>query len=335
MGLLDKFATVQIESDRRISEEDRAFCLRHQEAFDKSGPALQRIADAMIAADAEQDAIFSGFKGGSDYLSSMRGFSNNVQDVYTTMKSRNSEFISTIVSYFAQRYKVELDAREIEEHLIPESPAEPELPGRGYRDTTAEEREEYKMKMAEYKKDHEEWDVSLRTLPLRYEQIVDEIFTQLGGFSFEEQAMNEFLERTWNATHYLSNYSWNNIKAGQEKFEIKGTVLRIGNGCQCNDYSYMRHPVPEYTPNSDLITLLDAVAWYECGRIGEGPFWFPTLGTRYTYTKERVTYTQNMTKVESITCYKNGRVDIRFRDAAYLQEFAEQCLRNRPSSMDQ
>ena len=50
MSLMDKFSTVEIKADNRISEEDKEFCVRNQNAFDKSGPALQKIADLMIAA---------------------------------------------------------------------------------------------------------------------------------------------------------------------------------------------------------------------------------------------------------------------------------------------
>lgn len=48
MSLLNKFASVEIKADNRISEEDKAFCLRHQDAFDKSGPALQKNCECHI-----------------------------------------------------------------------------------------------------------------------------------------------------------------------------------------------------------------------------------------------------------------------------------------------
>ena len=41
MGIMDKFSAVEIKADNRISEADKAFCQRQQDAFDKSGPALQ------------------------------------------------------------------------------------------------------------------------------------------------------------------------------------------------------------------------------------------------------------------------------------------------------
>ena len=43
MSLMEKFSAVEIKADNRISEDDKAFCLRQQEAFDKAGLALQRL----------------------------------------------------------------------------------------------------------------------------------------------------------------------------------------------------------------------------------------------------------------------------------------------------
>lgn len=333
MGIMDKFSAVEIKADNRISEADKAFCQRQQEAFDKSGVALQTLADLMIAASAEQNAVFTGHeKEASGYLTA-QNFTCDADQVYEAMKCRNKTLISNIVHYFTHKYSVELDGSLIQEHLIPAKPKEPDFPKVGYiREMTPEELDEYKEKMAAYEKEKNVWALSLRTLPLRYEQIVDEIFVQLGGFSFEERAMNEFLQRTWDACHYTCDYSWNNIKAGDERFEIKNAVLRLPNGCSCDENKWMTYPVPKYSPTEDLVTLLDALAWYQCGRMNEGPLWFPKLGNRWSSTEENVIYTQNMSKVDSIKLFKNGRVDIKFRSATYLQEFVEQCMRRRSVS---
>jgi len=324
MNLMDKFSAVEIKADNRISEEDKAFCLRQQEAFDKSGVSLQKLADLMATVVAEQKAIFADKEdeiGG--YLASHDNATCNVEGVYEVMKSRNETLINNIVHYFASKYTVDLDGRVIREHLIAVKPKGPDFPGY-YRKLSDEELEEYKAKMKVHKKEQDAWELSLRTLPLRYEQIVDEIFVQLGGFSFEEQAMNEFLQRTWNACHYTHSSSYRNIKEGDESFEIKNAILRLPDGVSRSYYS-------EYTPTEAFLTLLDALAWYQCGRMNEGRLWFPDFKSTYGGPKESLIYTRNMSKVESIKCFKNGRVDIKFRSAAYAQEFAEQCLRRRPS----
>lgn len=329
MSIMDKFSAVEIKADNRISAEDKAFCQRQQEAFDKSGVALQKLADLMDTIVAEQKAIFADKEdeiGG--YLAS---YNHHVEGVYKVIKSRNETFINNIVHYFAGKYMVDLDGHVIREHLIPAKPKEPDSSGH-YRRLSDEELNDYEAKMKAYKAEQDAWEQTLRTLPLRYGQIVDEIFVQLGGFSFEERAMNEFLQRTWDACHYSYENTRCNIKKGDERFEIKNAILRLPYGCSCDENKWMKHPVPEFKPTEDLVTLLDALAWFQCGRMNEGFLWIPDLGNRWSRTKENVIYTRNMSKVESIKLFKNGRVDIKFRSAAFAQEFAEQCLRRRPSS---
>ena len=129
--------------------------------------------------------------------------------------------------------------------------------------------------------------------------------------------MNEFLERTWKCCHN----NWDD----KERFEIKNDTLRLANGwCWCDDqWSWG----PEWKPSDNLKTLLDALAWYECGRMGEAALWFPKL-CQYS-TKENQFDTNNMSKIKSIKLFKNGRVDIKFRNATYVQEFVEQCMRRK------
>lgn len=319
MSLLDKFATVEIKSDNRISEEDREYCLQQQEAFDKSGPLLAKIAALMTEGMEEQKAIMKTDKDfpANRYICG-NGFTFDVNRIYGAMAERNNAFISAIVYYFSTKYKVDLDTRKITEHLIPTPPEEPKRYDTRYERLSDEKYLlDFKKDMEAYQQKKEKYDISLRTLPLRYEQIVDEIFVQLGGFSFQEQAMNEFLERTWNCCHQ----DWD----GKEKFEIKNNTLRLPSyWCTCDDsWSWG----PQWKTSENLRTLLDALAWYYCGRIGEGHLWFPEL---FEYTISRNEFEiHNMNIVKSIKLFKNGRVDIKFKSAACVQEFVEQCMRRK------
>lgn len=319
MSLMEKFSAVEIKADNRISEDDKVFCLRQQAAFDKSGPALQKIADMMTAANEEQSSILDA---NEDYLSRYLvgdGFRCEASYVLDAMKGRNRTFISAVVNYFSRKYNVELDEREIEEHLIPTGPKEPNLPWGGYRNMSEDEIASYREELDTYKVEKEKFEQSLRVLPLRYERVVDEIFVQLGGFSFQEKAMNEFLSHTWNCCH--STYRDN-----AEEFEVKNDTLKLtGYWCRCKDDSWRSHD--EWESTDSLKTLLNALAWYECGRMDEGNLWFPEL---FRYDTERNFFeTYNMEKVKSVKLFKNGRVDIKFRSVAYVQEFVETCLRRK------
>lgn len=319
MNLMEKFSAVEIKADNRISEDDKAFCLRQQMAFDKSGPALQKIADVIAAAKTEQASVLDA---DTDHLYKYLigdGFRCEEGSVWSTMKGRNRTFISSIVNYFSRKYSVELDKSEIEEHLIPTGPKEPDLPWGGYRNMTEDEIASYRKELGTYKVEKEKFEQSLRVLPIRYEQVVDEIFVQLGGFSFQEKAMNEFLSRTWNCCH--SKY-----RGDAEEFEIKNDTLKLtGYWCRCKDDSWRSYD--EWESTESLKTLLNALAWYECGRMDEGNLWFPEL---FRYDTDRNFFdTYNMEKVKSVKLFKNGRVDIKFRSVAYAQEFAETCLRRK------
>lgn len=318
MSLLDKFATVEIKSDNRISEEDREYCLQQQEAFDKSGPLLAKIAALMTEGLEEQKAIMKTDKDfpAIRYICG-NGFTFDVDRIYGAMIERNSTFISTIVHYFSDKYKVELDASAITKHVLPAPPEKPNTNGIRYERLSDEDLSNLEERTKAYQQEKEKYDISLRTLPIRYEQIVDEIFVQLGGFSFQEQAMNEFLERTWNCCHQ----EWD----AKEKFEIKNNTLRLPKyWCTCEDSWWLG---PQWQSSDDLRTLLDALAWYYCGRMGEGHLWFPELFECLISKNEFEIH--NMSKIKSIKLFKNGRVDIKFENAACVQEFVEQCMRRK------
>lgn len=323
MSLMEKFSAVEIKADNRISADDKAFCLRQQEAFDKAGPALQKVAEAMAAAKAEQAGILTADE---DFIDRYVGGDCDVDGVYDTMKKRNRTFISTVVNYFSRKYSVELDEHEIEKHLIPTGPKEPNLPWGGYRSMSEDEIASYRQVLDAYKVEKDKFEQSLRTLPLRYEQVVDEIFVQLGGFSFQERAMNEFLRLCWDTSHHRN---WRSDQY-EEEFEIKNDVLRLtGSWVYCDENKWMSNPVPEYKPSQSLTTILDALVHYEVGKFKGGAQWFPEL---FKYdTQENQFEIAYMSKIKNIKLFKNGRVDIKFRSAAFVQEFVEQYLRRNPA----
>lgn len=324
MSLLNKFSHVEIKADTRISEADKAVCLQEQEAFDKSGPALEQLADLYDTLCEEQRVIFE--KDGKEFYNPYMSVSNfSSESVRRAMETRNEAFIDRVVDHFARTYSVELNVYEIKKHLIPEKPSDDFVDIRRYRgwnSMTEEERADYEEKCAEHKKLMEQHTDLIRHLPLRYERIVDEIITQLGGFSFQERAMNEMLARCWKAGH---RQDWRTSKT-EEEFEVKNDTLKLldsGYWCHCRDDSWRSYP--EWSASDGMKHVLEAVAHFECGRMNEGHLWFPEL---FKYdTRENVFPINNMAKVKNIRLFKNGRVDIKFSSAAYAQEFVESYLR--------
>lgn len=71
MNLLDKFETVTIKADVRITPEDKAFCEAHQAAYDAAVQSFQELAFFWADMENTQKELL----GGSDtsYLSSRDG----------------------------------------------------------------------------------------------------------------------------------------------------------------------------------------------------------------------------------------------------------------------
>lgn len=324
MNILDKFSSVEIKADNRISDADRAFCVQHQEAFDKAGPALEKVAEAIVAAKTEQQAILGSDDSEYSYLSpwgvyiSSNKFKCDESAVYEMIKKRSERFITEIVNYFQGKYTLELDGDKIKKNLIPAPPKEPKLPWGGYCSMTSEEVDAFKEKLTAHKAEMQKYEDDLRVHPIRYEQIVDEIFVQLSGFSFQERAMNEFLEKCWDAAH--------NYHGDKENFEIKNDTLRLtGYWCRCRNESWMSEP--EWSTGEDLRIILNALVHFDIGQMNRGTEWFPAL-FRYS-TNENVFPINNLMKVKNIKLFKNGRVDIKFKDAVSVLEFVEGYLRKR------
>lgn len=303
MSVLDKFSGVEIKADRRISEQDKLFCQKNQEAYNKSGEGLKRLAKKVSEIEAEQELLLRE-PGASDFYSPYTGGYNSgfsVSKIYDVLQSRHRTFIQRLVEYFQRTYHVELDSHEIIEHLLPERPT------CGLFDARVEE---FNL-----------WDEKMNNLSLRYEVIIDEIFTQLGGFSFTERAMNELLENCWDATHGRV-YGKEGI---QEKFEIKKSTLRLtGYFCHCNDESWRSNPA--WKPNDSLRTVLKAISHFESGLMNDEAEYFSPF-FRYDVEINEFEYPY-LQKIKSIKLFKNGRVDIHFSDPTTLYEFVEKYLRN-------
>ena len=145
--MLNKFSHVEIKADARISEADKAVCLREQEAFDKSGPALEQLADLYDALNAEQRGILG--EDTKDFYNPYMhtdGFRFASDDARRAMEARNEMFIDRVVNYFARTYSVELSVYDVKKHLIPEKPNDDFVDVRRYRSwnsMTEEEREDF------------------------------------------------------------------------------------------------------------------------------------------------------------------------------------------------
>ena len=317
MGILEKFDAVEVQQDRRISPLEKAYCEAQQAACTAAAKRMKAIADAITEAYAEQREILSPVYTTNDYAdynSYLDDSHMKADEIREHIVNRHRTYIGRIVDYFASNHRVNLDQVEIMNHLIPEAPAKPDY----YYGMSDKAMEAYKERYQLYEQQYAQYEQEIFDLEIPYESIVDEIFQQLGGFSFEEQELRELKKKLWENWH--SN-NWRTEHQTVEDFEIKNQTLKLENGCS-ND-SYWR-PTDEFKLHNSTKYILQAIAHYEHGDVRLATHMF---GGFMDYRFDGAEGYPRSSMVEKIKCFKNGRVDIKFTDAATCNAFVDQYLR--------
>lgn len=129
--------------------------------------------------------------------------------------------------------------------------------------------------------------------------IIDEIFKQLGGFSFEDKATQEIIEKMKEKTKY-SNTVVKNKKITFEKY--------IWFDKWFNEVSY--------DSIGDLNKLFSAFNHFSNGGLNKKEI------IEKSNIRQLGTYELDFEGVESIKLYKNGKIDINFIDGATALKFA-------------
>lgn len=302
MSLLDKFNSIEVKADARISEHDREFCMAYHEAYVKGRAALKSLRQSVEESLNEQQSIISRVVPKDEMYdrSFFLGDSVHAHDITNSLRNSHRVLISALVSYFERTYKVSLETDKIEEVLLPKEP------------------DRYSSyNSAEYK----EYYGAVENTELKYEDILDQIFIQLGGFSFQEKALNELKQKAHDA-------AWNRYY-GNKCYEQKKAVISFSHyACSFDswheEYYYGEH---EIQLTDGMKNIIRALAYFECGDTSNIPWTLNTL-IGYNWTTYNTEMQLGLEKLKSVKCFKNGRVDIRFTSEAFAREFAETFLGN-------
>lgn len=302
MSLLDKFNSIEVKADTRISECDREFCMAYHEAYVKGRAALKSLRQSVEEYLNEQQSIISRVVPKDEMYdrSFFLGDSVHVHDITSRLRNAHHVLISVLVSYFERTYKVSLEASKIEEVLLPKEP-----------DRYAS------ISSAEYK----EYYDAVENTELKYEDILDQIFIQLGGFSFQEKALNELKQKAHDA-------AWNKYY-GNKCYEQKKAVISFSHyACSFDSWHEEHyHGEHEIQLTDGMKNVVRALAYFECGTADNIPWMLNTL-LGYQWKTYNTEMQLGLEKLKSIKCFKNGRVDVRFTSEAFAREFAETFLGN-------
>ncbi len=292
MNALEKLQAVQISADNRISEADRRFCEAHQSAYVDAKASLNELEYMWTDIVSRQSKLLEPaaavWNNVQEYIY-LSHFSE--QDIRDQMEELNDLFISNLVRYFNNRYKVSLDADSIIDVLLPHKPKS------DYLSPNTESVAEYHQK--------------LRSMKVDYKDVLEQIFVQLGGRTFLERALDEIKEACHKAA--WCTYS------GKAEYELKNDAVRFTYGCQFSDL------FERWELTDSMKKILRGLAYFESEILGYYPAAIENLLGWNRMEDPRVEFT-SYTKIHSLRLFKNGRVDVKFKNKNYADQFVSEYL---------
>ena len=158
-----------------------------------------------------------------------------------------------------------------------------------------------------------EYHKQMRELTLKYEDVLEQIFVQLGGRTFAERALDELKEK-------CHKFSWNNYK-GLPEYEVQNETIHF-NGYACSFDAWLSRSVWKF--NDGMRDVLRGLAHFETQQLDYLP---KDIAFLVGYDdKCSSSYEFDYEKLKRIRMFKNHRVDVRFASKELAHQFAEQYL---------
>lgn len=291
MNVLEKFSDVIVAPDSRISDEDRRFCCAHQMAYATAREELSELRQIWTDIEAHQSDILRPVARESyecEQYISLQGVSPD--KIRNKIEALPDILISRIVSYFNAKYHVSIDSDSVRTVLLPQAP-------------------QYSWSKEQTRQYHE----TMEQLLLSYEDILEQIFIQLGGRTFIERAVDELKEKchaaAWNTYHNTAQY------------EVKNDTIRFTSyACKFDDWLGR----PKWSLNDGMKNILRGAAHFETGSLEYYPSYISTLLGWDDKTTPLFEFSCD--KLKQLRMFKNHRVDLKFTSKAYANQFAAEYL---------
>lgn len=297
MNILEKLKTVEITTDNRISEKDRQFCEAHQTAYREAKDALNELIYFWEEAVNRQHTLLAEAATSQYSLDVYISVPNvSIRDIKQKTEEIHSIFINRIVNHFNDVYKVSLDARSVENNLLPHKPKSDY-----YTSDVVSETQQYHQQLKE--------------MTLDYKDILDQIFIQLGNRTFEEQALDEIKEK-------CHKFAWNTY-CGTANFELKNNVICFTYGC---DYEYW-FGKDKWEIKKGMQNVIRGISHFETGVSGNYPSHFAEL-LGWDSKNKPIFEFPDCSILQLIKMYKNGRVDVKFKSKDCASRFVAAYLSN-------
>lgn len=262
--LLNKFQSVTIQNDIRISEIDRAFCEKQEKMYKEAIQAMQQTLELF-------KNIYATYPENDNYDYYSKGYIDDYKDIKhieDRMNDFKNNFINKVLRHFEKAYNVTLESAEI---------------------------------------------IKKYDLDITYNNIIDEIFEQLGGFNFNEKAIQEIKDRLKNS---IRN---NNVSVNKNKVSI-------------NNFIYIDHFDKKwgrvrlsYGSKETINKLFNALSLFETGET-ENTFYYNSLLKKLENDDPFYKHEIGYNSVQSIRPYQNGKIEIVFKTSEQAQQFKNEYL---------
>ncbi len=201
MNMLNVFDEIKIDNTNRIDLEDKIYCEKHNKAYKETLKSHKETLKSWIILHNNQIQELSfernDYTYTEEYISYYGGGSICIDKMIQEIDRIKEKFIGMIAYYFTKKYNVTIDDSKIFN--------------------------KYRDKFDYHKKNNPDKTLKLDLIEyvdIDYNIILDEIFLQLGGFSFKEKAIDEIKQKAKTPLYYnrYRNY-WN--------YEIKGKTIKF------------------------------------------------------------------------------------------------------------
>lgn len=276
--LLDIFDNIKIEQTDNISHEDKVFCERQEEIYNKLKDKYTSFMEELKEVSVMNDSICKDYTytNGTQWTynyDSPYYYSYKPIDISRQIIKMRDKFVSCLSYYFQRNYSVTIDNEKINK------------------------------KFGE-------------NIEITYNDILDEIIEQLGGFSFSEKAEKEIKDKLKERTRSYYRDNTPRVKVAKNKITI-------------NDYCYFESRWGggrslHYNYNEYIEDLFRAFSYYQeksTKMTEEYKAIYDSLRNKYEPDFEL-----NNGMVTKLKFYQNRKVDIWFANSDMANQFAKDFL---------
>lgn len=293
MDLLEKFSSVEVRADSRITETDRQFCQGRQDAYHAAIEAFQQLlAFWRDVTDQQMHILADPENPGEEwkrYLVSPRFPELTEENITLHIIKIHHRFISDVTGYLNKTYHLSVEPDSVELGLLRKNTS--------YDDTTVDR------------------TAVLMSVLFRYEDVINEILSKFDGRSLSEQAPYELVENCHRAAWKEKDHS--------ENYEQKKNLVKIiSNACS---YGY-HNGYEQWHVYENGRHILRGLAHFETGGFEQYPAGIDSLLSDTRRLWYDLWEFDDCVKLERIKLFKNGRMDIRFTNEGYARQFVTDYL---------